>query len=178
MVGPFSPADTRAMSGCAFPPAAQICPGAPCLKVVSVPGRWRRCCTPCSTTSTGSRRPQWKRRASGRMWSGSSTMAPRSRPAVRSASTASTAASVAGTEQYSPCSPDGSKYIFVVRTLTGDFTAGQQDMRAPPLRQDGAVPRRYDSVVDNPSKPSIFVIFNDTQAYPKYLITCQRTHQR
>ncbi|CAM5107194.1 unnamed protein product [Natator depressus] len=76
-------------------------------------------------------------------------------------------------EQYSPRSADGNKYVFVAMTLTGDYTAGSQDMRAPPLKEAAEAPLRYDSVVDNPKKPAIFVIFNDTQAYPQYLITCQ-----
>ncbi|KAM9165497.1 protein mono-ADP-ribosyltransferase PARP10 isoform 2-T3 [Pangshura tecta] len=76
-------------------------------------------------------------------------------------------------EQYSPRSADGSKYVFVAKTLTGDYTAGSRDMRAPPLKEAAEAPLRYDSVVDNPKKPAIFVIFNDTQAYPQYLITCQ-----
>ncbi|KAG6921035.1 hypothetical protein G0U57_010928, partial [Chelydra serpentina] len=76
-------------------------------------------------------------------------------------------------EQYSPRSADGNKYVFVAKTLTGDYTAGGRDMRAPPLKEAAEAPLRYDSVVDNPKKPAIFVIFNDTQAYPQYLITCQ-----
>uniref|UniRef100_A0A8C8S031 Poly [ADP-ribose] polymerase n=1 Tax=Pelusios castaneus TaxID=367368 RepID=A0A8C8S031_9SAUR len=78
-------------------------------------------------------------------------------------------------EQYSPRSADGNKYIFVAKTLTGDYTGGSRDMRAPPLKEAVEAPLRYDSVVDNPKKPAIFVIFNDTQAYPQYLITCQRS---
>uniref|UniRef100_A0A8C0GWE7 Poly [ADP-ribose] polymerase n=1 Tax=Chelonoidis abingdonii TaxID=106734 RepID=A0A8C0GWE7_CHEAB len=76
-------------------------------------------------------------------------------------------------EQYSPRSADGNKYVFVAKTLTGDYTAGSRDIRAPPLKEAAEAPLRYDSVVDNPKKPAIFVIFNDTQAYPQYLITCQ-----
>ncbi|XP_066481709.1 protein mono-ADP-ribosyltransferase PARP10 [Tiliqua scincoides] len=82
-------------------------------------------------------------------------------------------AAISVQDQYSPCSKDGNKYIFVTRTLTGDYAAGHQDLRAPPLREDVPTPRRYDSVVDNPRSPSIFVVFHDTQAYPQYLITCQ-----
>uniref|UniRef100_A0A8B9QRJ0 Poly [ADP-ribose] polymerase n=1 Tax=Apteryx owenii TaxID=8824 RepID=A0A8B9QRJ0_APTOW len=77
-------------------------------------------------------------------------------------------------DKYSPCSANGSKYIFMAKTLTGDYAAGRKDMRAPPLKEASEAPLRYDSVVDNPRKPGIFVIFNDTQAYPQYLITCQR----
>uniref|UniRef100_A0A8C6VCG7 Poly [ADP-ribose] polymerase n=1 Tax=Naja naja TaxID=35670 RepID=A0A8C6VCG7_NAJNA len=76
-------------------------------------------------------------------------------------------------DRYSPRSPNGNKYIFVTRTLVGDYTAGNASMRAPPLREGDAALRRYDSTVDNPKNPSIFVIFNDTQTYPEYLLTCQ-----
>nr|XP_020660102.1 poly [ADP-ribose] polymerase 10 [Pogona vitticeps] len=82
-------------------------------------------------------------------------------------------------EKYSPASSSsGNKYIFVAQTLVGDYTTGSQSMRAPPLREGDAVPRRYDSTVDNPRDPSIFVIFNDTQAYPQYLITCRWSNLR
>uniref|UniRef100_A0A8C5RPV6 Poly [ADP-ribose] polymerase n=1 Tax=Laticauda laticaudata TaxID=8630 RepID=A0A8C5RPV6_LATLA len=77
-------------------------------------------------------------------------------------------------DRYSPRSPDGNKYVFVTRTLVGDYTVGNASMRAPPLREGDATLRRYDSTVDNPKNPSIFVIFNDTQAYPEYLLTCRR----
>jgi len=30
---------------------------------------------------------------------------------------------------------------------------------------------RYDSVVDNVTSPSVFVVFYDTQAYPQHLIS-------
>nr|XP_060632028.1 protein mono-ADP-ribosyltransferase PARP10 [Anolis sagrei ordinatus] len=85
-------------------------------------------------------------------------------------------------EQYSPSGPSGNKHVFVARTLVGDFTAGRIGLRAPPFREEdegegekegGAPRRRYDSTVDCPHDPSIFVIFNDTQAYPQFLITCQ-----
>nr|XP_056710557.1 protein mono-ADP-ribosyltransferase PARP10 [Euleptes europaea] len=81
-------------------------------------------------------------------------------------------------EQYSPSTADGNKYIFVARTLVGDYTTGSQELRAPPLWEGDVALRRYDSVVDNLRAPSIFVIFNDTQAYPQYLITCQRSRRR
>ncbi|XP_028591728.2 protein mono-ADP-ribosyltransferase PARP10 [Podarcis muralis] len=80
-------------------------------------------------------------------------------------------------EMYSPSSSDGNKYIFVTRTLTGDYALGNPSMRAPPLREGDAVPRRYDSTVDNLRNPGVFVIFNDTQAYPQHLITCRWSKQ-
>lgn len=50
-------------------------------------------------------------------------------------------------------------------------------MKTAPLKETGDIPLRYDSVTDDITKPSMFVIFNDTQAYPEYLITCQRIHR-
>ncbi|XP_074000837.1 protein mono-ADP-ribosyltransferase PARP10 [Numenius arquata] len=78
-------------------------------------------------------------------------------------------------DRYSPPGPQGHKFIFLATVLTGAFALGGRGLRAPPLREEGAgPPRRYDSLVDNPRNPNIFVIFNDTQAYPQYLITCCR----
>ncbi|XP_056407606.1 protein mono-ADP-ribosyltransferase PARP10 [Hyla sarda] len=75
---------------------------------------------------------------------------------------------------YSPPSSEGNKYILVAQVLTGEFTAGKEDMKTPPIKTDtvGDVPQRYDSLADHLQDPAIFVIFNDTQAYPQYLITC------
>ena len=38
----------------------------------------------------------------------------------------------------------------------------------PPINSTG---RLYDSIVDKPVDPEIFVIFHDKQCYPEYLIT-------
>lgn len=78
--------------------------------------------------------------------------------------------------QYSPPNADGYKFIFVSKVLTGDYTKGCHSMKTAPLKESGDIPLRYDSVTDNISKPTMFVIFNDTQAFPEYLITCQRIH--
>jgi len=65
----------------------------------------------------------------------------------------------------------GNKHVYLSRVLTGDYTTGNQTYVVPPQKPGttGAT-NRYDSVVDNASTPSIFVIFRDTQAYPEYLI--------
>lgn len=85
-------------------------------------------------------------------------------------------AALSAHERFSPPSSNGSKFIFMAQVLTGDFVKGSPGLRAPPLRaQPGhCPPRRYHSVVDNSQHPTIFVIFNDTQAYPQYLITCRQ----
>lgn len=80
-------------------------------------------------------------------------------------------------EQYSPPNADGYKFIFVSKVLTGDYTKGCHSMKTAPLKETGDIPLRYDSVTDDITKPGMFVIFNDTQAFPEYLITCQRIHR-
>ncbi|XP_023832227.1 protein mono-ADP-ribosyltransferase PARP10-like [Salvelinus sp. IW2-2015] len=77
-------------------------------------------------------------------------------------------------DQYSPPNADGHKFVFVAKVLTGDFTQGSHSMKAAPLKESSDIPLRYDSVADKTDNPSLFVIFNDTQAYPEYLITCQK----
>ncbi|MEQ2200944.1 hypothetical protein XENOCAPTIV_005214, partial [Xenoophorus captivus] len=80
-------------------------------------------------------------------------------------------------DQYSPPNADGYKFIFASKVLTGDFTKGCHSMKTAPLKETGDIPLRYDSVTDDITKPTMFVIFNDTQAFPEYLITCQRIHR-
>ncbi|XP_049890401.1 uncharacterized protein parp10 [Epinephelus moara] len=80
-------------------------------------------------------------------------------------------------DQYSPPNADGYKFIMVSKVLTGDYTKGCHSMKAAPLKETGDIPLRYDSVTDDITKPTMFVIFNDTQAFPEYLITCQRIHR-
>ncbi|XP_032379727.1 protein mono-ADP-ribosyltransferase PARP10 [Etheostoma spectabile] len=80
-------------------------------------------------------------------------------------------------EQYSPPNADGYKFVFVSKVLTGDYTRGDHSMKTAPLKETDGIPLRYDSVTDDITKPSMFVIFNDTQAFPEYLITCQRIHR-
>ncbi|KAM3910070.1 protein mono-ADP-ribosyltransferase PARP10 [Leptodactylus fuscus] len=86
-------------------------------------------------------------------------------------------AAMSARDRYSPPSSNGHKYILVAQVLTGEFTLGIEDMKKPPIKPDsvGEVLQRYDSLVDNLETPTIFVIFNDTQAYPQYLITCCNT---
>ncbi|XP_020388034.2 protein mono-ADP-ribosyltransferase PARP10-like [Rhincodon typus] len=76
-------------------------------------------------------------------------------------------------DQYSPPNAKGHKFVFVAKVLTGSYTNGKAEMKAPPLKENSKMPLRYDSLVDNCKNPKIFVIFNDTQAYPQYLITCR-----
>lgn len=64
----------------------------------------------------------------------------------------------------------GHKHMYLVRVLVGDYTQGRSGIIAPPAKSGNAADL-YDSVTDKPSSPTMFVIFNDIQAYPEYLIT-------
>lgn len=65
----------------------------------------------------------------------------------------------------------GHKRMYLAKVLVGDFTMGQQGLPAPPPRSQANYSDLYDSVTDNKVPPTMFVIFNDIQAYPEYLIT-------
>ncbi|XP_068051390.1 protein mono-ADP-ribosyltransferase PARP14-like isoform X2 [Anomalospiza imberbis] len=72
---------------------------------------------------------------------------------------------------YSVPDANGKKYMYLARVLTGQYCAGSPGLKAPPPRSQTDPTDLYDSVVDNTLNPTMFVIFNDIQAYPQYLIT-------
>jgi hypothetical protein len=62
--------------------------------------------------------------------------------------------------------------MYVVKALVGDYTKGERGMKEPPTKNDPNNPSLlFDSVVNDVKSPSIFVIFQDHQYYPEYLIT-------
>ncbi|XP_052226217.1 protein mono-ADP-ribosyltransferase PARP14-like isoform X1 [Dreissena polymorpha] len=71
---------------------------------------------------------------------------------------------------YSRPDANGVKKIYYCAVLTGEFTAGRGGMRVPPPKPSGGQNALYDSVTDNTVNPTMFIIFNDTQAYPLYII--------
>ncbi|XP_036600120.1 protein mono-ADP-ribosyltransferase PARP14-like [Trichosurus vulpecula] len=77
-------------------------------------------------------------------------------------------------DTYSKPDINGRKHMYYVRVLTGDYTLGNPSFIVPPTKitQDAYV--LYDSVTDNTTNPSLFVIFSDNQAYPEYLITFKK----
>ena len=79
-------------------------------------------------------------------------------------------ASYSARDQYSPRDANNNKHIFLAKVLTGDFAVGSSNYVTPPPKGASSL-TLYDSVVDNVSNPSIFVIFGDAQAYPDYHIT-------
>lgn len=79
-------------------------------------------------------------------------------------------ASYSARDQYSPRDSSFHKYMFLTKVLTGEYTAGNSHLLTPPPKSQSGLDL-YDSVVDSVSNPHIFVIFQDAQAYPDYLIT-------
>ena len=64
------------------------------------------------------------------------------------------------------------KQMFLSRVIVGSFAAGDSAMVKPPPKD----PRNpygelYDSCVDRTSNPGIFVVFENGQSYPEFLIT-------
>lgn len=57
--------------------------------------------------------------------------------------------------------------MYQAKVITGHYCVGKKGMRYLPERITGI---NYDSAVDPAPKPTEFVIFNDTQAYPEYCI--------
>ncbi|KAK7479356.1 hypothetical protein BaRGS_00029434 [Batillaria attramentaria] len=72
--------------------------------------------------------------------------------------------------KYSPPDLSGNRHVYQCKVLVGHSTTGNQNLRVLPQRQGSIL---FDSVSDNPQNPRIYVIFNDTQAYPEFLITFQ-----
>ncbi|XP_065146256.1 uncharacterized protein [Paramisgurnus dabryanus] len=73
---------------------------------------------------------------------------------------------------YSQPDASGHKRMYLAKVLVGDYTRGKAGMLVPPAKRPLSADL-YNSVTDNTNNPSMFVIFNDVQAYPEYLITFQ-----
>ena len=74
--------------------------------------------------------------------------------------------------RYAPGDSEGKKRMYLSRVLTGEYTVGNDQIVVPPPKNpqvDQTV--IFDSTVDTMSNPSIFVVFNDAQTYPAYIIT-------
>jgi hypothetical protein len=61
--------------------------------------------------------------------------------------------------------------VFLTRIATGLFTAGHNGMNQPRIDAAGAKGEHFHSLVDNPHNPMIFVVNDNTRAYPAYLVT-------
>lgn len=71
-------------------------------------------------------------------------------------------------DTYSPPDHKKQKNMYMCKVLVGDFTQGDSSFKVPPPKGKSHI--LYDSVVNDVKNPKIFVIFQDAQAYPEYLI--------
>ncbi|KAJ8609121.1 hypothetical protein CTAYLR_006066 [Chrysophaeum taylorii] len=70
---------------------------------------------------------------------------------------------------YSKPDADGVQHVFVCRIIVGNYCRGMPDAVVPPALETNPN-QRYDTTVDNEHNPTIYVTYNDHQAYPSYLV--------
>ena len=65
----------------------------------------------------------------------------------------------------------GQKHMYFTWVLTGEYTVGNSGMLVPPPKNPNVSQNiLFDSTVDNQANPTIYVVYNDSQNYPAYLI--------
>ncbi|XP_035188306.1 protein mono-ADP-ribosyltransferase PARP14-like isoform X1 [Oxyura jamaicensis] len=77
-------------------------------------------------------------------------------------------------DTYSKPDVDGKKYMYMARVLVGEYSQGKRGSIIPAPKSASNSTDLFDSSTDNVNNPSMFIIFNDIQAYPEYLITFTR----
>ncbi|NWW31625.1 PAR14 polymerase, partial [Panurus biarmicus] len=80
-------------------------------------------------------------------------------------------ASYSANDLYSKPDANGRKYMYLARVLVGEYSLGRKGSVTPARKNVSNSVDLFDSSTDNMSQPSMFIIFNDIQAYPEYLIT-------
>ncbi|NXT34959.1 PAR14 polymerase, partial [Pelecanoides urinatrix] len=83
-------------------------------------------------------------------------------------------ANYSANDTYSKPDANGKKYIYLARVLVGEYSRGIAGSITPAAKKASNPTDLFDSSTDNVNLPSMFIIFNDIQAYPEYLITCTR----
>merc|ERR1711998_165795 len=68
---------------------------------------------------------------------------------------------------YSVPDSSGIQHMFACRVTVGEYCLGRKDVLTPDIRTGNVL---YDSTVDNPPNPALFVTYHDAQAYPEYII--------
>lgn len=70
-----------------------------------------------------------------------------------------------------PPNSKGECCMFLAKVLSGKYATGKERMKTPPPIDPNKGELLYDSVVNSTDDPTVFVVFQDDQCYPKYLIT-------
>ena len=74
-------------------------------------------------------------------------------------------------EKYSVPDEHGHQKMFICRVVVGKYTKGEKSMKVAPPLDASRKHLLFDSLVDNVTKPTIFVTMSDSQAYPEYVVT-------
>ncbi|XP_061860494.1 protein mono-ADP-ribosyltransferase PARP14 isoform X2 [Colius striatus] len=74
-------------------------------------------------------------------------------------------------DTYSRPDAQGKKYMYLARVLVGEYGQGTKGDITPAAKNPADSTDLFDSSTDDVNQPNMFVIFNDIQAYPEYLIT-------
>lgn len=80
-------------------------------------------------------------------------------------------ASYSCNKTYARPDSNGIQHIFVVSVLCGWSCQGVRDALVPAVRTGNIL---YDTTVDNPDNPGMWVTYHDAQAYPRYLLAVER----
>nr|XP_032649059.1 protein mono-ADP-ribosyltransferase TIPARP-like [Chelonoidis abingdonii] len=65
----------------------------------------------------------------------------------------------------------GRRHMFLAKVLVGKWVLGRPGYTQPPEREPGR--RRYDSCSDDAREPAVYVIFDNSQCYP-YFVICYK----
>ena len=76
-------------------------------------------------------------------------------------------ASLSASTKYNPPNAAGIQHMLLVRVAVGAYCLGKKDAMEPDARADG---RPYDSTTNDLDNPGLFVIYDNAQAFPEYLI--------
>ena len=63
------------------------------------------------------------------------------------------------------------KQMFLARVVVGSYTNGSSSLTRPPPKDPSNPLVLYDSCCNNTTNPALFVIFENGQSYPEFLIT-------
>ena len=73
--------------------------------------------------------------------------------------------------KFSPADSQGNRYMYYANVLVGEYTKGDPNMIVAPNKGTSDPNERYDSVVNDVAKPTMYVLFQDYEYYTEYLIT-------
>ena len=76
-------------------------------------------------------------------------------------------ASLSASPMYARPNAAGVQHMLLVRVAVGTYCLGKKDAMEPDARADG---RPYDSTTNDLDNPGLFVTYDNSQAFPEYLI--------